>query len=163
MEVTFWYYMPTKIHFPGTTYSQNKAAIKASFPKTCKWDMKGRRGWFGEDLAIIAHLRSGEPGTLYLEGKQEYIDYVVKTCKNIVDSCQIELVNEIPVFQPFTPGMEAKNKEGLIDLSSSAQRKARIKNERVKLEAAGMSEDFIKKWITIIEKECQNQIETEKS
>jgi hypothetical protein len=88
---------------------------------------------------------------------------VVKTCKNIVDSCQIELVNEIPVFQPFTPGMEAKNKEGLIDLSSSAQRKARIKNERVKLEAAGMSEDFIKKWITIIEKECQNQIETEKS
>jgi hypothetical protein len=155
--------MPTKIHFPGTTYSQNKAAIKASFPKTCKWDMKSRRGWFGEDLAIIAHLRSAEPGTLYLEGKQEYIDSVVKTCKNIVDSCQIEVVDEIPDFQPFAPGMETIKKQGLIDLSPKALGKARIKNERVKLEAAGMSEDFIRKWIAIIEKEFQKDNEKDQT
>ena len=153
------YNMPTKLHFPGTTYSQNKAAIKANFPKTCKWDMKGRRGWFGEDLAIIAHLRSGEPGTLYLEGKQEYIDYVVNASKEIVDSCQVELVDEIPDFQPFAPGMETIKKQGLIDLSPRAKRKARITNERINLEAAEMSEDFIKKWITLIEKECQNHKE----
>ena len=92
---------------------------------------------------------------MYLEGKQEYIDSVVKTCKNIVDSCQIEVVDEIPDFQPFAPGMETIKKQGLIDLSPKALGKARIKNERVKLEAAGMSEDFIRKWIAIIEKEFQ--------
>ncbi|NIA03261.1 MAG: hypothetical protein GWP12_01800 [Nitrospirae bacterium] len=151
--------MPTKIHFPGTSYSQNKVAIKASFPKSCKWDMKGRKGWFGIDLAIIAHLRSGEPGTLYLEGKPEYIGSIVNACKEIVDSCQVEVVDLIPDFQPFSPGMETIKKEGFIDLSTESLMKARIKNERVKLEAAGMSEDFIKKWITIIEKECQKDNE----
>ncbi|HUW68482.1 MAG TPA: hypothetical protein VMW20_10670, partial [Candidatus Nanoarchaeia archaeon] len=105
------------------------------------------------------HLRSGEPGTLYLEGKQEYIDYVVNASKEIVDSCQVEIVDEIPDFQPFAPGMETIKKQGLIDLSPRAKRKARITNERINLEAAEMSEDFIKKWITLIEKECQNHKE----
>jgi hypothetical protein len=151
--------MPTKIHFPGTTYSQNKAAIKASFPKTCKWDMKGRRGWFGKDLNIIAHLRTGEPGTLYLDGKHEYIDAVVRTCKEIVISCLVEKVDEIPEFQPFSSEMETTKTQGIIDLSYQAMMKARIHNERVKLESSGMSEDFIRKWIAIIEKEYRKDNE----
>ena len=149
--------MPVKIHFPGTTYSQNKAAIKASFPKTSRWDMKSRKGWFGKDLDITAHLRSGEPGTLYLEGKQDYIDPVVKSCKDIVESCQVEVVDEIPDFQPFEPERKTKEKYAGIDLSPEAMMKSRIQNERAIMEACGMPGDFIRKWIVIIEKEYQDR------
>jgi len=148
--------MPVKIHFPGTTYSQNKAAIKASFPKTSRWDMKSRKGWFGKDLDITAHLRSGEPGTLYLEGKQDYIDPVVKSCEDIVESCQVEVVDEIPDFQPFEPERKTKEKYAGIDLSPEAMMKSRIQNERAIMEACGMPGDFIRKWIAIIEKEYQD-------
>ena len=148
--------MPVKIHFPGTTYSQNKAAIKASFPKTSRWDMKSRKGWFGKDLDITAHLSSGEPGTLYLEGKQDYIDPVVKSCKDIVESCQVEVVDEIPDFQPFEPERKTKEKYAGIDLSPEAMMKSRIQNERAIMEACGMPGDFIRKWIAIIEKEYQD-------
>jgi len=149
--------MPVKIHFPGTTYSQNKAAIKASFPKTCKWDMKSRKGWFGKDLDITAHLRSGEPGTLYLEGKQDYIDSVATACKEIIGSCQVEVVDEIPDFQPFEPERKTKAKCAGIDLSPEAMMKSRIQNERAAMEACGMPGDFIRKWISIIEKEYHDR------
>ncbi len=149
--------MPVKIHFPGTTYSQNKAAIKASFPKTSKWDMKSRKGWFGKDLDITAHLRSGEPGTLYLEGKQDYIDSVATACKEIIVSCQVEVVDEIPDFQPFEPERKTKAKCAGIDLSPEAMMKSRIENERAAMEACGMPMDFIRKWISIIEKEYQDR------
>lgn len=149
--------MPVKIHFPGTTYSQNKTAIKASFPKTSRWDMKSRKGWFGKDLNIIAHLRSGEPGTLYFEGKQDYIDSVVKSCKDIVESCLVEVVDEIPDFQPFEPESKTKEKYAGIDLSPEAMMKSRIQNERTIMEACGMPGDFIRKWIAIIEKEYQDR------
>jgi len=148
--------MSVKIHFPGTTYSQNKAAIKASFPKTSKWDMKSRRGWFGKDLDITAHLRSGEPGTLYLEGKQDYIDSVVKSCKDIVESCLVEVVDKIPDLQPFEPKRKTKEKYIGIDLSPEAMMKSRIQNEQAIMKACGMPGDFIRKWIAIIEKECQD-------
>lgn len=147
--------MPVKIHFPGTTYSQNKAAIKASFPKTCKWDMKSRKGWFGKDLDITAHLRSGEPGTLYLEGNQDYIDSVATACKEIVESCQVGVVDKIPDFQPFEPERKTQVKYAGIDLSPEAMMKSRIQNERVIMETCGMPGDFIRKWIAIIEKEYQ--------
>ena len=149
--------MPVKIHFPGTTYSQNKAAIKASFPKSSKWDMKSRKGWFGKDLDITAHLGSGEPGTLYLEGKQDYIDQVVKSCKDIVESCQVKVVDKIPDFQPFEPERKTKEKYAGIDLSPEAMMKSRIRNERAIMEACGMPGDFIRKWIAIIEKEYQDR------
>lgn len=149
--------MPVKIHFPGTTYSQNKATIKASFPKTSKWDMKSRKGWFGDDLDITANLRSGEPGTLYLEGKQDYIDSVVKACKDLVESCKVEVVDEIPDFQPFEPERKIKAKHTGIDLSPEAMIKSRIQNERAIMEVCGMPEDFIRKWIAIIEKEFQDR------
>ena len=148
--------MPVKIYFPGTTYSQNKTAIKASFPKTSRWDMKSRKGWFGKDLDITAHLRSGEPGTLYLEGKQDYIDPVVKSCQDIVGSCQVEVVDEIPDFQPFDE-RKTKDKYAGIDLSPEAMMKSRIQNERAIMEACGMPGDFIRKWIAIIEKEYQDR------
>ena len=148
--------MPVKIYFPGTTYSQNKAAIKASFPKTSKWDRKSRKGWFGKDLDITAHLGSGEPGTLYFEGKQDYIDPVVKSCKDIVESCQVEVVDKIPDFQPFEPEKKTKEKYAGIDLSPEAMMKSRILNERAIMEACGMPGDFIRKWIAIIEKEYQD-------
>lgn len=148
--------MPVRIHFPGTTYSQNKAVIKASFPKTSKWDMKSRKGWFGKDLDVTAHLGSGEPGTLYLEGKQDYIDSVVKACKEIVGSCQVEVVDEIPDFQPFEPERKIKVKNAGIDLSPEAMMKSRILNERATMEACGMPGNFIRKWIAIIEKEYQD-------
>ncbi len=148
--------MSVRIHFPGTTYSQNKAAIKASFPKTCKWDMKSRKGWFGKDLDITARLGSGEPGTLYLEGKQDYIDSVVKACKEIVESCQVELVDKIPDFQPFESERKTQAKYVGIDLSPEAMMKSRIQNERAVMEACGMPGDFIRKWIAIIEKEYQD-------
>lgn len=143
--------MPVKIFFPETTYSKNKAAIKASFPGSCKWDTKGRKGWFGKDLRITAHLSSGEPGTLYLEGEQELIDSVVETCKEIVDTCQVEVVDSIPDFEPFSPTERTVGKNREID--PRALMMARIRNERAKLEACGMSEDFIRKWIAMIEKE----------
>lgn len=149
--------MPVKIHFPGTTYSQNKAAIKAAFPKSCRWDAKGRRGWFGKDLSITAHLRSGEPGTLYLEGKKEYIDLVVNACKNIVASCEVEIVDHIPEFEFMkAPGVQ-KQPEGKY-VSSHASLTARINNEKIKLKASGMSDDFIKKWIALIRKEYEERI-----
>ncbi len=148
--------MPVKIHFPGNTYSQNKAAIKASFPKTCKWDMKSRKGWFGKDLDITAHLRSGEPGTLYLEGKQDYINSVATACKEIVESCQVEVVDKIPDFHPFEPERKTQSKYAGIDLSPEAMMKSRIQNERAIMEACGMPGDFIRKWIAIIEKEYQD-------
>ena len=149
--------MPVRIHFPGTTYSQNKAAIKAYFPKTSKWDMKSRKGWFGKDLDISAHLGSGEPGTLYLKGKQDYIDSVVKGCKDIVESCQVEVVDEIPDFQPFEPERNIKAKNTGIDLSPEAMMKSRILNERSIMEACGMPGNFIRKWIAIIEKEYHDR------
>jgi hypothetical protein len=149
--------MPIKIYFPGTTYSQNKVAIKASFPKTCKWDTKGRKGWFGKDLNIIAHLRSGEPGTLYLEGKQEHIDAVVKACRQTVDSCLVEKVDDIPEFQPFEPKIQPEKQSTGIDLSPKAMMRARIQNEQVRMEACGMSENFMKKWMAIIEKEYEDK------
>lgn len=149
--------MPVKIHFPGTTYSQNKATIKAAFPRSCKWDAKGRRGWFGKDLAITAHLRSGEPGTLYLEGKKEYIDSLVNACKNIVPSCQVEIVDHIPEFEFMkTPGV--MNQLGGKYLLPHAVLTARINNEKIKLKASGMSEDFIKKWIALIRKEYEERM-----
>ncbi|MCD4766148.1 MAG: hypothetical protein K8R34_06530 [Methanosarcinales archaeon] len=148
--------MPVRIHFSGTTYSQNKAAIKASFPKTSKWDMKSRKGWFGKDLDITAHLRSGEPGTLYLEGKQDYIDSVATACKEIVESCQVGMVDKIPDFQPFEPERKTQAKYAGIDLSPEAMMKSRIQNEQVIMEACGMPGDFIRKWIAIIEKEYQD-------
>lgn len=152
--------MPVRIHFPGTTYSQNKAVIKASFPKTSKWDMKSRKGWFGKDLDVIAHLGSGEPGTLYLEGKQDYIDSVVKACKEIVGSCQVEVVDKIPDFQPFEPERKIQAKNAGIDLSPEAMMKSRILNEQAIMEACGMAGNFIRKWIAIIEKEYLDDDDT---
>lgn len=149
--------MPVRIHFPKTTYSQNKAAIKAAFPKSSKWDMKTRKGWFGKDLDITAHLRSGEPGTLYLEGKQDFIDSVVNACKEIVDSCQVEVVDEIPDFKPFVPGGGKRERTGGIDLSPQAMLEARLKNERSLMQSCGMPEEFIEKWLAIIRKEHEEK------
>lgn len=149
--------MPVKIYFPGTTYSQNKAAIKAAFPKSCRWDVK-KRGWFCRDFSIIAHLRSGEPGTLYLEGKKDYIESLVDACKNIVASCQVEMVDRIPEFE-FTAKSGVAKLPGEKYISPNNALTARINNEMIKLKASGMSEDFIKKWIALIRKEYEERMD----